>query len=132
LTDDHRHLLRALEARNGRDAMLFLTTIRGTPHSVKAFGAWFKKHVIAAGLPPDCTLHGLRKARASVLGELGWSSLKIGAWTGHTSLSEIERYTKKAVRRRMLEGPEQEQNLGNRVVAFSQNGEKTNENKAKG
>lgn len=126
LAEDHAHVLAAL--RGFMDGMLFLTTMRGTAHSSKAFGAWFRAHVTAAGLPQRCSLHGLRKARAARLGELGWSELQIGAWTGHASLSEIVRYTRKASKRRMI-GGEQEQNVGKRVLEFSEKAEKSNGNK---
>jgi integrase len=84
-------------------------------------GSWFHKHVESAGLPAGCSLHGLRKARASDLAEKGFSTLQIGAWTGHATSAEIDRYTRKANRRRMLEGPEQERNSGKRVLPFSKN-----------
>lgn len=128
LGEDHAHVLAAL--RGFLDGMLFLTTAKGGAHSDKAFGAWFRRHVTAAGLPDGCTLHGLRKARSAQLGELGWSELQIGAWTGHASLSEIVRYTRKANRRRMI-GGEQEQNVGKRVVEFSEKAEKSNGNKGR-
>lgn len=124
LSPDPAALLAAVAAAPaGR--LLFLKTAAGRPHSGAAFGGWFKERVRAAGLPERCTLHGFRKARAAALGELGWSELRIGAWTGHASPSEVARHTRKANRRKMLEGPERKLNSGNRVLAFSKSGEKT-------
>ncbi|MEM1344619.1 MAG: tyrosine-type recombinase/integrase [Pseudomonadota bacterium] len=125
LKQDHKHLLDALTA--APNDLTFLVTQRRAPHSAKAFGAWFKKRVKAAGLPDDLSLHGLRKARAAVLAELGWSTHRIGAWTGHESLSEVERYTKAANKRLMLKGEEQEQNWGNENDPVSHSSEKLKE-----
>ena len=50
------------------------------------------------------TAHGLRKSRAIRWAESGASSIQIGAWTGHTSLGEIERYIRKYSRRQALSG----------------------------
>jgi len=47
-------------------------------------------------LPDECVTHGLRKAAARRLAEAGCSALEIMAITGHTSLKEVERYTKDA------------------------------------
>ncbi len=118
LEHDHQNVRAALNA-TPRDQMLFIQTQQGRARSDKAFGAWFKARCHEAGLPEQLSLHGLRKYRAAQLAELGWSELKIGAWTGHQSLSEIVHYTRKANRRRMLEGPEQEQNSGNSHSAVS-------------
>lgn len=41
------------------------------------------------------------------LAEAGSSSHDIGAWTGHTSLSEIEHYTRAADRRRAVMGTQE-------------------------
>ena len=50
----------------------------------------------AAGLPPRCVPHGLRKAAARRLAEAGWSASEIMAITGHKTLAEVERYTRAA------------------------------------
>jgi len=47
-----------------------------------------------AGLPDRSGPHGLRKAAARRLAEAGCSPHEIAAITGHTSLREVERYTK--------------------------------------
>jgi integrase len=49
--------------------------------------------VVKAGLPPDLSPHGLRKAAARRLAEAGASPHQIAAITGHASLKEVERYT---------------------------------------
>lgn len=125
LADDQGHLLEAMRTFSSGH-LLFLETEYGRPHSVNGFGAWFKEHVqVRARLPEACTLHGLRKAREARLAELGWSPHRIGAWAGQKSLSEIQRYTRKADRRRMIERPDQEQGFGKQVLEFSKNADKS-------
>lgn len=123
LADDHALVIDSLGIADGR--MLFLETKNGAQRSDKAMSAWFRRACDAAGLPMRCTMHGLRKARAAALAELGWSEHKIGAWTGHTTLSEIVRYTRAANRKRIIAGPEQEQNTGTSPKPRSQKGGKT-------
>lgn len=81
--------------------MLFLETQGGHPHSVKAFGMWFKRHCKAAGLPDRCTIHGLRKARARIMAEEGRTAHSIMAWGGWKTLSEVSHYTEAVNRRRL-------------------------------
>lgn len=81
--------------------MLFLETARGTPHSAKAFGAWFSNRCREAGLHGRCVLHGLRKARARIMAENGATPHMIGAWTGHKTLAEISHYSEKADRAKL-------------------------------
>ena len=108
------------------DRLTFIATLSGKPRSAKAFGAWFRKATEAAGLDPRCTAHGLRKARATELAEIGATEHQIGAWIGDRSLSEVVRYTRKAQRRRVLEGTEQKQKTGTSDGRRSKNSEKPN------
>ena len=55
---------------------------------------------MSAGLK-NCSAHGLRKAAASRLAELGATELEIGAVTGHKTSKEISRYTQ-AARQKIL------------------------------
>lgn len=73
--------------------LTFLTTARGAPVGDSEFGKWFRRATTAAGLPQGCVPHGLRKACARRLAELGCSVAQIAAITGHLSLREIARYT---------------------------------------
>ncbi|WP_343501625.1 tyrosine-type recombinase/integrase [Alloyangia pacifica] len=109
MVEDHQHFLDAMP----RNRLLWIVTQTGKPRSVKGLSQWMSANASAAGLPHDCTAHGLRKARAAALAESGASTHQIGAWTGHESLSEISHYTKAADRKALLAGPEQEQNTGN-------------------
>lgn len=76
----------------------FLVTEFGKPFSANGFGNWFRKQCDDAGLP-HCTAHGLRKAAAARLAELGASEKEIMAITGHRTSKEIIRYTRGASQR---------------------------------
>jgi len=55
----------------------------------------------AAGLPPECVAHGLRKAALRRLAEHGATSKEMQAVSGHKTLAEIERYTRQADQQRL-------------------------------
>lgn len=78
----------------------FLVTAFGKGFTPAGFGNWFRDRCDEAGLK-HCSAHGLRKATASRLAELGCSTQEIMAITGHTTLKEVERYTA-AARRKIL------------------------------
>lgn len=107
---DRRLAVEAVEATGDRH-MTWICQGRGGPRSVKAFGGFFGDACRAAGLTKSA--HGLRKTRAIALAESGGTPHQIGAWTGHATLSEIERYTRKADRRRAVMGAEQDRNSVN-------------------
>lgn len=73
-------------------ALVFLLSEHGKPYSVKGFGNKFRQWCDEAGLP-ECSAHGLRKAAARRFAEAGCSNQQIKAWTGHTTDSEVSRYT---------------------------------------
>jgi integrase len=76
--------------------LTFLMTLRGKPFTAHAFTAWFAKACDDAGLPSACTFHGLRKAACRRLAEADCTMHQIMAISGHTTLKEVERYTKAA------------------------------------
>lgn len=77
---------------------IFVLTEHGRQFSVKGFGNKFRQWCDEAGLP-ECSAHGLRKAAARRFAEAGCSNQEIKAWTGHTTDSEVARYTKAADQR---------------------------------
>lgn len=80
--------------------MVFLTTERGHPFASEAsFGNWFGKACRAAGVPGRA--HGLRKAGATIAAEAGASAHELMAMFTWTRLSEAERYTEAANRKRL-------------------------------
>lgn len=100
--DDLRMLHAAIDAQPVKH-MTFLCTARGASRSEHAVSNWFAGKARDVGLDRR-TAHGLRKSRAIRWAELGATSVQIGAWTGHESLKEIERYIKKYSRRAALTG----------------------------
>ncbi|GAA5073684.1 tyrosine-type recombinase/integrase [Roseibacterium beibuensis] len=85
-----------------RGDLTFLSTAQGRPRSDKAAGQVVSQAARAIDLP--LSLHGLRKARAVALAEAGASPSRIGAWTGHATLTEIAHYTREMDRRRAVQG----------------------------
>jgi integrase len=79
----------------------FLTTSFGKPFAVAGFGNWFRDRCNEAGLPKGISAHGLRKATARRLADLGCTAHQIAAVTGHATLAEVQRYTKAADRKRL-------------------------------
>lgn len=90
----HRDLRAAADACPS-GAATFLVSKRGTPYTKESLGNWFKARCVEAGLP-HCSAHGLRKAAARRMAEIGLSNQLIKAITGHATDSEISRYTKRA------------------------------------
>lgn len=78
-------------------ALAYLITSYGRPHSVKAFGNWFKKQCVAAGLP-HCSAHGLRKVSARRCAEAGATEHQLMALFGWTTSKQAARYTRNANR----------------------------------
>jgi integrase len=78
----------------------FLVTKFGNPYTPNGFSHWFRDLCNEAGCP-DVSAHGLRKAAARRLAEIGCSAHEIAAITGHATLAEVQRYTKAADRKRL-------------------------------
>jgi integrase len=78
----------------------FLVTHFGKPYTAPGFGNWFRELCDAAGCH-GVSAHGLRKATARRLAEIGCSALQIASITGHATLKEVQRYTNAADRKRM-------------------------------
>ncbi|ABE61221.1 phage integrase [Nitrobacter hamburgensis X14] len=81
----------------GKDT--YLLNGLGRPFTAAGFGNWFHDRCKDAKVPGRA--HGLRKAAASRLAELGSSEHEIMAITGHTTSKEVMRYTK-AARQKVL------------------------------
>jgi integrase len=79
----------------------FLRNSFNKPWSELAFSQAMRRWCDEAGLPSCCSSHGLRKASATELAELGASVHEIAAITGHTTPKEITRYTEQAERRKL-------------------------------
>jgi integrase len=93
----HPKLRAIIDATPTVGVKTFLVTHFGKPYTAAGFGNWFRELCNQAACP-DVSAHGLRKATAR---RLGCSVHHIAAITGHASLSEVQRYTKAADRKRM-------------------------------
>ena len=78
----------------------YLVTAFNKPFTANGFGNRFRKWCDSAGLT-QCSAHGLRKASAARMAELGASSHQIMSIGGWETLKEVERYTKATERKRM-------------------------------
>jgi integrase len=98
----HPKLREIIDATPTVGVKTFLVTHLGKPYTGNGFGNFFGEIRNAAGCF-DISAHGGRKATARRLAEMGCSANQIAAITGHKSLSEVQRYTKAADRKRMAE-----------------------------
>ncbi|WP_169516598.1 tyrosine-type recombinase/integrase [Kaistia adipata] len=96
----HRSLRAALDAWP-RTHVMILTTSFGKPFAVAGYGNYMADSIEGAGLPDRCVLHGLRKAAARRMAEAGCSANQIMSITGHSSMDEVERYTRMAAQKRL-------------------------------
>ncbi len=98
----HPELARIIAATPCGD-LTFLVTEYGKPRTPAGFTTWFVECARKAGLPPESTPHGLRKAASRRLAEARRSAHEIMAVTGHRSLKEVTRYTEAASRARLAD-----------------------------
>lgn len=75
--------------------LTFLVTAFNRPFTSNGFGNRFRKWCDEAGLS-NCSVHGLRKAAAARLAELGCTEQEIMSITGHRTSKEVTRYTRAA------------------------------------
>jgi integrase len=81
--------------------LTLLVTKTGKSYGANDFSEQFRKWCDDAGLPPECSFHGLRKAALTRLADAGKTVHQIAAVSGHKTLKEIERYTRAADQRRL-------------------------------
>jgi integrase len=93
--------LAAIIAATPSGHLTFLTTTFGKSFTAAGFGNWFRDQCNEACLPRHCAAHGLRKAACRRLAEAGCSANIIASISGHTTLTEVARYTKAADQERM-------------------------------
>ena len=80
--------------------LTYIVTSFNKPFTSNGFGNRMRKWCDEAGLS-ECSSHGLRKAMATRLANLGCSTHEIMAIGGWETLKEVERYTKQANRKRL-------------------------------
>jgi len=101
LPEPHQ-LTAAIEAMPAVGLTTFIVTEFGKPFTPAGFGNWFRDRCDEAGLP-HCSAHGLRKATARRLAELGASQQQLkaaGSWAGD---KEVTTYTAAADQKRLAD-----------------------------
>jgi integrase len=94
-------LARVIAATPGTGIKTWLLDATGKQFNDDSFADWFAAKIEAAGLPRECTTHGLRKRALADLANAGCTTKEIMAISGHTTLKEVERYTTAADRKRL-------------------------------
>ncbi len=87
----------------GHGHLTFLALADGTARSPRGFYNTFRDWCREAGVPDGRSPHGLRKACGNRLADAGCSAHEIMAVLGHKTLSEAQRYTEAADKRRLGE-----------------------------
>jgi integrase len=93
--------LQAILAATPTGHLTLLVTKTGKSYGANDFSEQFRKWCNDAGLPPECTFHGLRKAALTRLADAGCTAHQIAAVSGHKTLREVQRYTEKAEQARL-------------------------------
>jgi integrase len=88
-------LAEAINAAAPSEHVVFLVSERGQAFTGRGFSQWFRRQCREAGLK-GLSAHGLRKATCRRLAEAGCSVNEIAAISGHASLAEVARYTRRA------------------------------------
>ena len=81
----------------------FLLTGQGRPFSAAGFSIWFRKRCNEAGLPQECSAHGLRKASAIRHALNDATVFELMAWHGWKTIQEAQRYVDEANRIKLAE-----------------------------
>jgi integrase len=83
--------------------LTYIVTAYGKPRSKYGLGNDFAKWATEASLPARCRLHGLKKGGMRRLAEHGNTTHELMAISGHRTLSEVQRYTDGADRKRLAD-----------------------------
>jgi integrase len=83
--------------------LTYIITAQGKPRSKNGLGNDFAEWVTKAGLPARCRMHGLKKGGMRRLAEDGATAHELMAISGHKTLSEVQRYTADADRKKLAD-----------------------------
>jgi integrase len=81
--------------------LTYIVNAQGKPRSKYGLGNDFAKWATQAGLPKRCRLHGLKKGGMRRRAEAGNTAHELMSFSGHKTLSEVQRYTKDADKKRL-------------------------------
>jgi integrase len=82
--------------------MTFLVTEYGKPYTASGFGNAMRDWFNQANLP-HCSSHSMRKATPTQMAENGATPHELMAVTGHTTLEQVETYTRAAEKRKLAD-----------------------------
>ena len=85
-----------------RGDLTFIINSTGKPYKCKSFQQWFSKSCTDIGLP-QCSAHGLRKARGRIMAESDCTDRQIMAVLGHETAAMATLYTKAANQKKLAE-----------------------------
>jgi integrase len=102
------NILMSPELKAACDAMpkshlTYIVTAYGKPRSKYGLGNDFAKWATEAGLSARCRLHGLKKGGMRRLAEAGNTAHELMAISGHRTLTEVQRYTEEADKKRLAD-----------------------------
>jgi integrase len=83
--------------------LTYIVTAYGKARSKYGLGNDFAKWATEAGLPARCRLHGLKKSGMRRLAEAGNTAHELMAISGYKTLSEVQRYTEAANKKRLAD-----------------------------
>jgi hypothetical protein len=83
--------------------LTYVVSAYGKLRSKYGLGNDFAKWATEAGLPACCRLHGLKKGGMRRLAEAGGTAHELMAISGHKTLTEVQRYTKDADRKKLAD-----------------------------
>jgi integrase len=86
-----------------KEHLTYIVTQDGKPRTANGLGRVFARWASKAGLPPRCRLHGLKKGGMRRLAESGGTTHELMAISGHLTLSEVQRYTEQADRKKLAD-----------------------------
>lgn len=81
--------------------LTFIVTVYGKPRSKYGLGNDLARRATEAGLPKHCRLDGLKKGGMRRGAEKGMTAHELMALSGHKTLTEVQRYTEKADKKRL-------------------------------
>jgi integrase len=83
--------------------LTYIVTAYGKPRSKVGLGNDFRNWAKEAGLPDNCRLHGLKKAGMRRRAEAGNTTHELMAFSGHKTLTEVQRYTDSANKKKLAD-----------------------------
>ena len=101
------------ELSHWRDQIYYILTQQGRPFSERGFHMWFSDRIRQAGLPDECTPHGLRVAGCEELAETGSTATELMSLAGFETMAVAQGYVKRANKKMMAREASRKRNVAN-------------------